>query len=710
DALITTCDAPHKHYGILSSKQKVIPDKMIIVGPSKLVIEDVPTPLWLPFGFFPISKQRQQGILFPRDYEFSEQWGFGLRNLGYFIPLSEQMNLAITGDIYTRGTWGLTVQTDYVKNYRYNGNLMLGYYDRKNEILATGKKQHARSMQLRWQHTQDPKANPYRQLGGNINIQTNDAQRLNQNNASSVLENQFRSNMNWRQIFPDKPYTFSASFSHSQNTLSRLVTIDFPSTDFQMQRIYPFKKKKRIGEEKWYEKVGFLYNNSFRTRLETSDTTLFTKQALESIQMAMKHGTSTDASFRVMKYFNINPSVSYDEIWYFTRQNKRFDASSIVVGPDTIYNEDSTEFLIKQDTVGSGKILSARSFSFEPYRTLNANVGISTQIYGTLQFKKGRLKGLRHVIKPNVGFNYSPDYHSLYANTIDSVQSSIRPGVPYQRYSIFEGGVFGVAPSSGRQMALNYSFTNIFEAKYRGKKDSADRRIKLFDNIFVSGNYNFAADSLKWSPVAVRGTLRLFKDISNLQVSSAFDPYIVDSLNRRLNRFMINENGKLLRFDNLGLNLNTTFTVGKIKALFEKQEKGKTASDRADKGSGNPNDEDFVSIWENFNINHTLVAGWTTVKGKPEFDIRTNSLYMNGSIKLTRKWDIRVGNIGYDFISKQLTYPDFGFYRNLHCWEMGLNWQPQRATYSFYLRVRPSSLDFLSLPYRKNNQDAFNGY
>ncbi len=265
DALITTCNAPHPHYGILASKVKIIPDKLAVVGSSHLEIFGVPTPLWLPFGFYPISAKRTAGVIFPKDYERSPNWGFGLKEFGYYFPVKDWADVKLTGDFYFNGSWGAAVSTNYVKKYKFRGNLYLGYSRRINEAADSYFTHADKSWSIRLTHNQDPKANPNQQIGGSINIQTNDYASLNYNDAQSVLTSTYSSNFSYSRQFPGKPYSFSASLNHSQNTNTHLVTINAPNFDFRLNRIYPLKNNKRVGPEKWYERIAFQYSGSAKS-------------------------------------------------------------------------------------------------------------------------------------------------------------------------------------------------------------------------------------------------------------------------------------------------------------------------------------------------------------------------------------------------------------------------------------------------------------
>lgn len=718
NAIFTTCNHPEPHYGIRSRRQKVVTDKVVVVGPSNLEIMGVPTPLWLPFGFFPISKTRKHGILFPRGYEYSPEWGFGLRNIGYYFPINDYLDLSLTGDIYFKGTYGIHLASNYKKRYKYNGSLRLSYSDRKVE--NRGLYDSTRSFSIGWSHNQAASAHPTNRFGGSVNIQTNNYQSLNQNDAQSVLQNSLSSNLSFNKTFPGRPYSFSASMNHSQNTRTGVIQINLPTLDFITQNIFPFKSDKP-NTNGWYEDIALRYKVQFKNQLTATDSTLFTQETLDNAKYGMKHDASLSTSFKLLKYFSVNPSVNYKEVWYLNSIEKEFDPT-IEVDVDTVFNADGTDFILNFDTTSYGTLEDVKQFGFARWSDIGASVAVNTQVFGTWQSKSDSswLQGIRHVAKPSVSFNYKPNYNNEDWGYYKNFNYTDASGTTFEeRYSPYENGIYGRPPSNDLQATIGYSINNIFEAKYFTKKDSTEHKVRIFDNLVVSGNYNFAADSLNFSRVNMRGTTRLFKGISTFNFAASFDPYAQNENGSRTAEFYMNTAGKPLRFEGANARINTNLSVSKIRDFLGKNRQN--ASDNRSTGESrttsrpaqnNSAEEDFLSLFERFSISHTLVYNWDVdTEQRDTFYFQTNSLTMRGSVDLTDKWSIRFGNIGYDFISKRVTYPDLGFYRKLHCWQMGVDWQPQRGTYSFYLRVNPSSsLNFLKIPWDKRNVDGFSGF
>lgn len=705
-SLFTTCDHSEPHFGIYSTKQKIIPNKLVIIGPSNLRIMDVPTPLWLPFGFFPISPTKRTGLLFPRDYEYSPQWGFGLRDIGWYFPLGEYFNLSLRSNLYLKGTWGVSAETQYRKRYKYSGNLQIGFDSRRSEN-ADGVVDRQKSFAFTWSHRQDNGAHPTNRFGGSINIQTNGYQQRVFNDASRVLENQLNSSFSFQKNWSDLPFNMSVGLNHNQNNATGNITINFPTIQFQTQALYPFKNQNRgSNQEQWYESIVLRYTGETRTRLTGKDTTIFSNfsQTLKDANFGAKHDVSLGTSFKVLKYFNLNPNIGYREVWYMQSTERSFVDQLRI---DTLEDAQGQIFF---DTLSYGFIDRMTKNGFSAYRTFDAALSLNTQIFGTLQFKKGPIRGLRHVIKPSVSMLYAPNYLSPERGYFQYLPNPNNPE-EVDRYSVYDNAIYGGPPSSEQQMALNYTINNIFEAKYFSKKDSADKKLKLFDNIIVSGNYNFAADSLKWTPMNISGTTRLFKGMSTFSFRAQYDPYITDENGIRINRLAWKENGKVLRFDNAFGSLNSNFEFSKIRTWFQKNKEEQEEDNESKFQRQDEQIQDFWSLFENFNVQHNFAFSINQKpSGKDTLVVNTNSINIVGSIKLTDNWFINIGNFGYDFARKGLSYPSVSFSRDLHCWEMGLGWQPTRGTYSFFLRVKPGSLDFLKIPYTRNNADGLRAF
>ncbi len=726
NSIFTTCDHEEPHFGIRSKRQKVIANKIIVVGPSNLEIAGIQTPLWLPFGFFPIKKGQRSGLIFPRNYENSRDLGFGLRNVGYYWGINDKYDFQLTGDIYTRGTWRLNSTFRYNIRYKYSGSLTMGYAWNN---LGDGrfsddplKKDIQKNFRVNWTFNQSNKAHPTRTFNASVDFQINGAQRFNNNNIDNVLNNIMTSSISYNQRFPGKPFTLTASINHSQNTNTNDITIKAPNLRFNMKRIYPFKKKKRIGKEKWFEKIGINYSLEALGQIRTKDTLLFEKETWDEFQYGFRHKTSLESPIRFLKNFSFNPTMNYSETWLFEYIQKDYiETVDTIITYQTDPNnpEDSLE-IISYNISGSTETFDINGF--KPLRQLNTGFNISTDIYSTLLFKKGRLRGLRWTMRPAIGFNFTPDYTNEKWGYFEYYSRNEEEDDI--RYSIFEGNVFNQLPSSiGKQMNLTYSINNIFEGKFLSKRDTINpvKRFKIFDNISVRGDYNFAKDSLKFSPISMAGTARFFNNITTLTLNAAFDPYIQDNSGKTINTTRWEAEKRLLRFDRLNIRLSNRISLRDIKKWFNIIDKDEESGNKNNSnpaptgplGGNNFGNNQFQptanyssQFLGDFSLEHLI-----NFRVQPDtVIISSNTLNLRTQLNLSPKWHMNI-RMGFDFNTMNLTYPDLSISRDLHCWNMGFNWQPSRATYSFFLKVNPGSLDFISVPWSKNQIDSnFGGF
>lgn len=698
-ALFTTCNHPEPHFGIRSSKQKVIPGELAVIGPSNLEIAGVPTPLWLPFGFFPLIEGERAGLIFPNDFEYSPQWGYGLSNVGYYFPINDYIDAQVVGNIYMRGSWAIGSNIRYKKRYKYNGSVNLNYSVFKEEIPESTNIRRNKSFSLRVNHQQDARAHPNRRLGGNINIETNQFSSLNYNDFNNVYNNQLSSNFSFSQTFPGKPYSLNASLSHSQNTRTGNMNVSFPNLDFRMNQIFPFKRSGKPGPEQWYEKISFRYSASYQNRFQSPDSLFLAPEFFESSRMGLRQSVSTNAVFRVGKHFNLTPSVNYDEVWYIKELERKF-LQDLEIRRDTTFNADSTEFFVTNDTLSYGDFVDRERTGFSTYRTYRANLNLNTQIFGTARFKGGFLRGIRHVMKPNIGLSFAPDYTRERLDYFRDVEFTNQMGRrDTSRYSKFENGIFGGPPTGGSQMLLNYSIGNTVEAKIYSKRDSMERNVNLLSNVNISGNYDFNKDSLNFSPLNIGGTSRLFGGITTVRLSLGYDFYSVNEQGNRIDQFYVEETGKPLRFMGANIRFNTSMSVAELIKKLPIIGEG-----------GGENKSSFLDLVRGFNINHTIDFSAQPGDDNESFEVRSHYITFRGSIPLSENWDINVRNLDYNFIQKRMNYPDFGISRDLHCWTMSLNWQPRRGTYNFTIAVKPGSMDFINVPYRKSRVDAFTSF
>jgi len=728
NALVTTCNHDQPHFGFRAKKIKVVPDKVAVVGPSNLEIAGIATPIVLPFGFFPLSENKQTGMV-RGEFERSSTLGLGFRGWGWYFPISDYMDLTLRGDIYTRGTIRVYGDMNYYRRYKYRGGL--GVTITSNQTEEGLDFFRSNSIGLNWRHNQDAKANPAQSFGGSLNLQTNNNQAATFNDANSRLENTIRSNINYRNTFPDKNYTFSAGLSHSQNTRSRQVTIDFPNADFQVQQFFPFKRKIPKAKPAWYEKISVRYDANLKGRISATDTTLFTQQTLDDLQVGMRQRASANASFNLFKYIQVGPSINYTEVWNIKSLERRLNPE-LTIEVDSIQLNPGEEKVAVFDTTAFGTVEEELVYGFSPYRLFNTGVSASTKIFGTLKFKKGWLRGIRHQLSPSVSFNYTPDYTSGILDYFREVDTDIRDGFNNpEEYNIFGESIYERPSAGGEQRNLSFRLGNLVEAKYFSKKDSTDKKFKLINTLNISGTYNMAKDTQQWSVIRFSGNTSFFDRLTTLTFGWQLDPYALDADGRRSNNFNLNENGKILRFIDANVGLTTRMPLKKLREIITGKKTPARTGNRngpnttsgpppgVGSGSGDrpPREQTRrtqsvqrpVSLWEwfeTFTFSHEFRARLQRVDGRDTLVVQTHGIRTSGNIQLTEKWRLNFGNIAYDFKNKAFSYPSLGFTRDLHCWELNMQWYPESGIYNFSLKVKPGSLGFISVPWGRNRFDG----
>lgn len=667
----TTCNnTEHPHFYFLSNKVKVIPEKVLIAGPTALYIADAPTPLVLPFGIFPVQRKRHHGILLP-EFRNTDIRGFGLANGGYYLPINDYIDIALRGDIFTQGSWALRTASIYTKRYKFNGNLQLSYskniFGEKQDTLFGGYSK-VTDFNLSWSHQQDPKNNPFSTFNANINFGSSKYFSNNQvQDPARLMNSTLSSNIIWTKRFPLKPYSLTVSANHSQNTQTRRMIIALPQTVFNIPSFYPFKRKNNIGKDKFYEKINLSYTNDFRNQFEVLDSNLFKNGLRDSLKTGIRHDIPIRANLKIFKYFSFNPFFNFSEKWNLNRDNYN-------------YNSDSSKF-IRQ-----------RQQGFYAFREYSAGADFSTRLYGTFNFKKGKIKSIRHVMNIGFNYNYRPDFKG-YSRTIfsPSKQDSLLFN-PYLR-SLYN------ASKSGKVNGLGFSLNNIFEGKVRVKKDTSisEKKIKILEGLTFGGFYNFAADSfnLQLNSVALRTTLF---DKLNVLCSGVFDPYALDANGRKTKYYEWDKHKRLARFESARMSLSTS-----LRSAQQKKQKTQEQQDIAQQLlNQNPGAYiDFSIPWD-LSVNYDLSVFNRFVSGKDSL-VFTQSVGFSANILLTEKWKIGVVS-GYDFVNKTFTFTSIDIHRDLHCWEMRFNIVPfgTYKSYTFGINVKASVLQDLKLNKRKD--------
>lgn len=682
--MITGCDCSEPHYGIRANKLKVVPDKLAVLGFSHLEIAGIPTPAVLPFGFYPMFSEERSGLLIPKNYSFHESLGYGLEGMGYYFPVNDYLDLAITGNIYTRGTWGLNVASNYKKRYKFTGNFRLSYSNVRKEVNGRLKKENDHKFQFSLAHNQDRKAHPYMNLGGSINLTLNGYDKTFNTDAQTRLNNITTSNFTFSHDMPRTIFSFNGGLSHSQNNQSGAVTIEFPRATLNMSTYYPFKSRKPTGSEKWFEKININYNANLKNIFEATDTSLFRAETFKNAKLGLKQTASSSASYAVFKYFTLSPSVNYSETYFYKTRQFELDPSVILdsIGLDV---DGNTLY----DTL-YGQILIDTLNNIKPFREFSTSINMSTKQYGKLQFNKGWLRGIRHVVSYNIGFSYTPNTRNLYEVELDRDFRDEYEDI--QRYSVFTNGPFGLGAGSEKQMALTYAIGNNVEGKYFSKSDSTLKKLTLLQSFNISGNYNFAADSLRFSTINLSASTNLFNNLIQLRYYGSLDPYMREN-NKRVNKLVWDERKLPWRHERSTLTITTGMGIVEIIDLVSGNKGKKENKEKEDAAASSTGAREF---FRSFRINYDLGITWEVNRyNRDTLLITRHVLSTQGNIRLTKKWNLTIGHIGYDIKANQLTYPDIGFERDLHCWKMNFSWRPRAGHYSFFIGVNSSDLSFI---------------
>jgi lipopolysaccharide assembly outer membrane protein LptD (OstA) len=668
----TTCNADTPHFYIGAKKLEVIKNDKIITGPAVLVIEGIKTPLFLPFGFFPHKSGRSSGILIPA-YGESANLGFNLRNGGYYFGISDNLDLALRGDIYTKGSWAVNGTTNYVKRYSYNGNFKLSYSNMLNGEPGLRSFSVNKNFFVNWSHVQDAKSNPINRFSASVNAGSSSFyQNYVTFNPSNYLTNTYQSNISYSRVFPGKPYNLSVNLRHTQNTRQKTVDLNLPDVVFSVNRLYPFKAKNPVGTAKWFEKIGVSYNLQASNQIHTYDSLLFSKTTIRNMSNGVRQSIPVSTSFSILKFLTVSPGINYNEYWYLQSIRK-------------VYRPESN--LVKTDTVQ--QLRTARDFNF--------STSLSTKVYGLLLLRNSILKGLRHVLTPTLTYTWRPDFAESKYGYYGSVQST-QPGKT-ERYSYFEKGLYG-GPQAGRSSLVAFSLDNNLELKVRNRNDTVDgtRKIKLFESLNLSSAYNLAADSFKLKDIQISGRTTLINQLS-VNFNGVINPYLTSAKGYRSDIYAFNGHGSLGKLEHGNLSFGYSFNT----KSFKKSRPPAPVLSQREQALEKARQQDFIDFsipWDfsfNYNLNYSkqyerIIAD----KVKPiEF---SQSLSFSGNFTLTPRWQLGLTS-GYDFINKDFTYTNVRILRDLHCWAMNISWIPfgPHQSYSFQINVKSTVLQDLKL-------------
>ncbi len=696
----TTCaHTDHPHFFIQARKLKVIPEDKIVTGPADLYILDIPSPLLVPFGFFPNKKGRKSGFIIPKPGN-SNNLGFSLKEGGYYWGINENIDLAVLGDIYTRGSYRLSAGSNYALRYKYTGNLRLDFSKTKFGLKGDLKNySEQNNYGVHWRHTQDPKAHPSQTFNAEVNAVSSSFNQFNRTNVQDVLQSSFNSTVNYTKRFTNSPFSLSAFASQSQSTQSRVANLTLPGITLTMNQIYPFKNKNRVGESKWYEAIGFNYATNFNNQLNIADTalkylirpdTLF-KRANSGLQ----HVASLATNLKVLKFINLTPSISYNENWHFKQ---------IVRTQEFLVNN-----LNPNDSIA--KLLDDTLTRFAQSRSISVNISATTKLYGMYQLRNNLVKNIRHVITPSIGFNYIPVLKKL--PVYNAFQNNSTKEIAYNNYL----GSFGNVYNQINQGNIRFSLLNNIEGKVRSKADSLTggvKKVQFLDFLSFDASYNIFADSLRWSNFNIAAR-NVFLKTFNITTNFSFDPYAYnDSTGVKINTFQFAKDNKLFRLANA--NLNIQYSLNSKARNSSSVNKTNLDANELKAIATNPYDYvDFNVPWNfsiSYNLNYTekkqlLTANTNNVlfKNSTKNNI-TQSVQFRGDINITPKWKVAL-NSGYDFVNKQFTFTNIDIYRDLHCWELRFNLIPFGPQLGYFvdINVKSATLQDLKVSRRRSWYD-----
>ncbi|WP_301401051.1 putative LPS assembly protein LptD [Polaribacter huanghezhanensis] len=671
----TTSDKIHPDYYIKSRKAKLVPGKKIIVGLSNLVVADVPTPIAIPFAYFPMTDKRASGFIIPTWGQTSSQ-GYFLQNGGYYLALNDYLDISLMGDVYTNGSWGLRSESSYVVRYKYNGNFSLRYENLIRSVKGFDDYSKSANFNVQWSHNQDVKSNPNARFSASVNLGSSKYFResLNEVNSNDFLTNTLSSSISYYKKFVGTPFNLNATASHSQNTNTQKITMTLPSLQVNMDRVYPFAGKGGI-KKNALQKVGLNYSMKGDYRINTVDSLFFKPEMFKTAKAGVQHTASANTNMKVLKYFTLSPSANFKEVWNWDYINRYYDATSGTAIKDTVRG-------------------------FKSFREYSAGVSLGTTIYGQFNFK-GRLKSIRHTMRPSITYGYRPDFADKYNQ---QVQQSIDP-TDILTYSPFENGIYG-SPGAGLSNSIGINISNVLEAKIASKDslDTEDKKITLLNNLNFSTSYNIAADSLKWSPVSMNAGTRFFKDKLSINFGATLDPYQIDTKGNRINKI----NSSIFRLTSANISANVSFSSKD----FEKKEKatsnntnqnqfGSSSTNTKNKNNKDVKETKLYNATIPWNINIAYAVNYSNY-GISNSGIGSNSLMFNGDLELSPKWKVRYSS-GYDFKNKGFTYTRLGFTRDLDSWSFNFDWSPFGTNKSYYFRIGVNSSMLSDLKWDKRN-------
>lgn len=685
-------------------KGKIIPGGKIISGLTNMFIADVPTPVGLPFAYFPSSQTKESGFIIPSIGE-SNLRGYYIQNGGYYLGLSDYFDLTLIADYYTNGSYGFRGDSQYNVRYKYRGTFSFRYENLINEARGLPEYSKSTVFNVRWNHSKDPKSSPNSTFSASVNFGSSDyyRQSVNQLNSPNFLNNNLSSSISYSKSFPEYPrVNISLTTAMSQNSQSKSVNLTLPTFQANMERIYPFAPK--VGAKKGlFQNINFQYTSRAENRIITTEEALFGPSMFDNAKMGMKHTIPLSTNFKLFKYLSMSASANYDEVW--TQNTVRFSDYDPELGravKDTINN------------IGT-------------FRQYSLSASLGTTVYGTFNFGEDKkIQSIRHTIRPAISYTNKPSFERYYDTYIVDADGN---SAEYTRY---QNSLFGI-PSKALSNSMGISIGNNFEAKVRDKDSTATgpKKIVLLNNLNISTSHNFAADSLRWSPLRMSSGFSLLQGKMSINFGSTFDPYALDENKVRVNKFNIANGGGLLRLTSANINMNYSFSSTQLEGNREEGEEDLEQRNQREATSSGGRDDDLFGRAEDFTDRRMndaentdpaptypsyrtkipwdlkIAYSLTYNNSRGQRDFSNNSLMFSGNVDLTPKWKVGVSS-GYDFKGQGFTYTQLRFNRDLNSWRLNFSWVPfsDRASWNFFIGIKSDLLSDIkyekqSLPNRR---------
>lgn len=726
----TTCDKPHPDFYIALSRAKVRPGKDVVFGPAYLVVADVPLPLAIPYGFFPFSKKYSSGFIMPSYGDESDR-GFYLRDGGYYFAISDKWDLKLLGEIYTKGSWGVSAASNYRKRYRYSGSFLFSYQDSKTGDKGLPDFAEQESFKIQWNHRQDPKANPYSSLAASVNFATSSYERNNLNsmyNPQTLTQSTRTSSVSWSTGFSSIGLSLSATTNLAQNMRDSSIQITLPDLNISLSRFYPFKRKHLVGKERWYEKISMSYTGQLANSISTKEDKLLHSNLIKDWKNAFQHTIPVQANFTLFNYINVTPSFNFTDRMYSKKVTRGWD--------NTLQKE------VVRDT----------TYGFHNVYNWSMSVGASTKLYGfwvpNRKLFGDKIQAIRHVITPQVSFSYSPNFGARRYGYYDSYQYTDASGnVKLVEYSPYQDELYSV-PGKYKTEMISWDVSNNIEMKIKSDKDTTGyKKISIIDELGASMSYNAAADYHRWSDLSMRLRLKWWKNYT-FSMNAQFATYAYE-LDANGKPYVGNHTewgyGRLPRFQGMSQNFSFTLNPEKLKKWFGRKddkdddkvsvdsdgpdtniesnmdddlEKGKYAAKKKRGNIAETDDDGYMS----FNMPWSLTIGYgITMRENTagRFNTKTmrypykftQTLNFSGNIRISDGWNINFSS-GYDFENHAMSMTTASLSRDLHCFNMSASVVLAPYTsYNFTFRCNAATLtDALKYDKRSGITNAVQWY